>query len=191
MASVRTEGRSDRRRRGQAGRRWLQLKIGSLSSDGSLPWGPSKENPKHGLLADFYIGREFQSDQFARQTANINLNWDNVPVPDKELPEFKPYSVRWTGYFKPTTTETYTIFTASDDGVRLWIDDKLVIDNWTCHSESEDAVQVSLNSGVFHRLRLEYFEASGLQGQRIRLYWQSPTIRKEYVPEQCLYYAKP
>ncbi len=111
----------------------LQPSLGSLSENGSIPWGPSRKKPKSGLLADFYLGRNFTRYLFTRRTRYVDFVWDGISA-DKELPPYNPYSVRWSGYIKPSTTDDYTIYTASDDGVRLWIDDKLMIDNWTCHA---------------------------------------------------------
>jgi mannan endo-1,4-beta-mannosidase len=99
-------------------------------------------------------------------------------------------TMRFSSYIKPSSTDDYTVYTASDDGVRLWIYDKLVIDNWTCHAESEDVCRFPMEAGHFYKIRLEYFEASGLRGQRIRLYWEAPSVAKEYVPEANLFFTK-
>ena len=50
--------------------------------------------------------------------------------------------------------------TISDDGVRVWIDDKKVIDNWTWHTPTEDSAVVELAEGE-HRIRIEHFEIDG------------------------------
>jgi len=55
----------------------------------------------------------------------------------------------------------YEVRTVSDDGVRLWIDQKLVIDNWTWHPPHEDKVEVTLEKGK-HAVRLEHFEIDGV-----------------------------
>ena len=47
-----------------------------------------------------------------------------------------------------------------------------------------------LQAGHFYKVRLEYFEASGLRGQRIRLYWQAPGVAKEYIPEANLFFTR-
>jgi hypothetical protein len=124
-----------------------------------------------------------------RRTKFIDFVWDGVNV-DKAVPPYNPYSVRWSGFIKPKVSGLYSIYTASDDGVRLWIDKKLLIDNWTCHAESEDVCQMQLEAGTYYPLQLDYFEASGTRGQRIRLYWESPLVEKEYVPESCLFYSR-
>lgn len=54
----------------------------------------------------------------------------------------------------------YEVRTVSDDGVRLTIDGKRVIDNWTWHPPHEDKVEVTLEQGK-HAIRLEHFEIDG------------------------------
>jgi hypothetical protein len=49
------------------------------------------------------------------------------------------FSVRWVGTVQPPTSGNYTFYTESDDGVRLWVDGRLIVDNWTDHSRTENA----------------------------------------------------
>jgi hypothetical protein len=163
--------------------------LGSLSEEGGIPWGPMKAAPKYGLLADFYEGRNFEKYLFTRRTPHVNYRWTGMKV-DPQLPLAVPYSVRWSGFIRPRYSETYKLYTCSDDGVRLYVNGKLVIDNWTNHADSEDVCEVPMLAGHDYAVRLEYYEVNGLTGQVIRLYWESPSQVKEYVPEHCLLYAK-
>jgi hypothetical protein len=54
----------------------------------------------------------------------------------------------------------YAFSTLSDDGVRVFIDDKLVIDNWTWHNPTRDTTIVDVDAGP-HNIRVEYFEIDG------------------------------
>ena len=56
----------------------------------------------------------------------------------------------------------------SDDGVRVWLDDKLVVDRWSVHESIVDRVPVTPGR---HRLRVEYFEATGWAELQIR-FWR-------------------
>ena len=49
------------------------------------------------------------------------------------------FSVRWSGMVTPTHSEKYVFYTQSDDGVRLWVDGNLLVDNWTLHCVKEDS----------------------------------------------------
>lgn len=52
----------------------------------------------------------------------------------------------------------YELVTISDDGLRVWVDDRLVIDRWDIHGSTVDRVPLSAGR---HRIRLEYFESTG------------------------------
>jgi hypothetical protein len=163
--------------------------VGSLSEGGEIPWGPMNRAPKYGLLADFYEGRNFEKYLFTRKTPHVNYRWTGMKV-DPQLPLGVPYSVRWSGFIRPRYSETYKLYTCSDDGARLYIDGQPEIDNWTIHAECEDVCEVPMLAGHDYAIRLEYFEVTGLTRQVIKLYWESPSQVKEYVPEHCLLFAR-
>lgn len=94
------------------------------------------------------------------------------------------YSVRWTGQVTPQHSETYTFHTISNDGVRLWVDGKLVIDNWTDHSATEDEGKIRLDAGRKVNIKMEFYQGGG--GAVAKLSWSSPSQKKEIVPEDCL-----
>src|SRR6185295_18160980 len=71
------------------------------------------------------------------------------------------FSVRWIGQIEPKQSGDYTFHTISNDGVRLWVDGKLIVDNWTDHSENEDSGAIALDAGKRHDLKLEYYQAAG------------------------------
>lgn len=54
----------------------------------------------------------------------------------------------------------YQFTTVSDDGIRLWVDDKLAIDNWTWHAPTEDRAELTLKAGS-HHFKIEHFEING------------------------------
>lgn len=95
-----------------------------------------------------------------------------------------PWSARWTGSLLPPATGDYTLHTFSNDGIRLWVDGKLVIDNWTDHGETEDVAKVVLTEGESVSLKLEYFYNGG-QGAT-KLWWTPPGGAKEPVPANAL-----
>src|SRR6185436_3357863 len=52
----------------------------------------------------------------------------------------------------------YRLSVTSDDGIRVWVDDRLVLEDWTIHAPKEDRVPLS---GGDHRIRLQYFQNTG------------------------------
>jgi hypothetical protein len=91
-----------------------------------------------------------------------------------------PWSARWTGFIEAPATGEFTLHTFSNDGIRLWIDGKQVIDNWTDHGETEDTANVQLSRGQRHAVKLEYFYNGG-QGMT-KLWWTPPGGTKEPIP---------
>lgn len=94
------------------------------------------------------------------------------------------FSARWTGTLTPPASGEYILYTLSNDGVRLWLDDRLVIDNWTEHSITEDKATVPLESGRAYRLKVEFFYAGGQTS--MKLLWSGPGLEKQPVPQSAL-----
>ena len=88
-----------------------------------------------GLRGDYYEGTKFEILRYTRVDQTINFKWtDQSPlagVPSQERFPSDYFSVRWSGQVRPRYAETYTFRTTSDDGVRLWVGGKKIIDNWT------------------------------------------------------------
>lgn len=83
------------------------------------------------------------------------------------------YSVRWTANVSAPAAGAYTFQTVSDDGVRLYINNTRVIDNFTDHGPSTDtSTSITLNQGDPIAIVLEYYQAGG--GAVIDLKWKPP-----------------
>ena len=136
-------------------------------------------------LANGLRGRYFDTDDF-RGLAMTRTD----PVIDFVFPDGNPpaegiggtYSILWTGQVTPRYTDTYTITTLNDDGVRLWINDQLVIDDWNYHGPEERSGTIALTAGQPATVWLEYFNGGG-EGT-IRLSWESPQQPEEVIPAE-------
>jgi hypothetical protein len=80
------------------------------------------------------------------------------------------WSARWTGKFFAPKRASYDFYIQSDDGVRFWVDDQLLIDHWqdTSWSSSGQHASMKLSAGP-HHFRLEHFKRNG--NGAIRLRW--------------------
>lgn len=110
-----------------------------------------------------------------RDDSQINFVWTNRK-PSPGMPGTN-FSVRWTGQIVPAETGICTFTLRSDDGVRLYLDDELVIDNWTIHAPMTDRAEVKCVQGRAMDLRLEYYQAAGLA--EVALGW---SIADEFDP---------
>lgn len=94
------------------------------------------------------------------------------------------FAARWTGRIDPPVTGTFRLTTVSDDGVRLWLDGKLLIENWTDHAPTEDHATVELVAGRPAEVKLEYYQGRG--GSAARLKWTRPDGTSEVIPAEHL-----
>jgi serine/threonine protein kinase len=109
-------------------------------------------------------------------------NWGSAPpIPGVA----SNYSVRWTGYVVPLFSETYTFTTISDDGVRLLINNQLVVDNWTDHSTTSNSGPITLAAGQRYAITLEFYQGGG--AAVIQLLWQSERQVQQIVPQVQLF----
>jgi uncharacterized protein (DUF1800 family) len=99
------------------------------------------------------------------------------------------YTVRWTGQIQPEFSETYYFDALTDDGVRLWINDQLIIDRWVPQGPTDSIGSIALQGGARYDIRMEYFQYGG--GAQAHLSWYSPSQPKQIVPTTRLYPAGP
>lgn len=95
--------------------------------------------------------------------------------------------MRWTGTLLPSQSGAHKIITQSDDGIRVWIDGKLVIDDFTGHYVTRDESTVDLRAGVPVSIRVDYFQLDA--GASARLLWSSAGLAEEIIPTKNLFTA--
>ena len=95
------------------------------------------------------------------------------------------FSIQWLGYFLPSTTETYTFFTSSDDASYVWVGSNAltgfttanaIVNNGGAHGNQERSGTISLTSGVYYPIRIQFGEAGG--GDVMTFNYSTPTITK-------------
>jgi hypothetical protein len=114
--------------------------------------------------------------------STVNFSWGNGS-PDSSVP-VDNFSARWSGTFTPDLTQTYTFYTQSDDGVRLWLGNNLIINDWNTHGTKENSATVTLTAGQAYALKLEYFDATG--GATVKVLMSSPQFGKTIIPTAFL-----
>jgi beta-glucosidase len=107
--------------------------------------------------------------QVSRTDSMVDFRWTFNP-PARGIPT-DWYSVRWTGSVAVPAGPARRIGVEGSDGYRLWLDGRLVIDNWRKQSYRTRMVEAPLAAGSRHELRLEYFETTG--NARVRLVWDA------------------
>jgi hypothetical protein len=138
-----------------------------------------------GLQAEYfqmpsYEGRAFNAGSrvLTRLDPQIDFDWSTAP-PDAALPG-AAFMVRWTGFVRlPLRTprdDTYHFSVRSDDGVRLWVDEALLIDNWTDHDVTENGGDITLGAGTTVPVKLEYYQHAGLASIALRWSWAGQAL---------------
>lgn len=138
-----------------------------------------------GLAATYYISSwDLTGSTYQRIDSTVNFS-NNFAVPGFNDENF---SVRWSGQVKSPVTGNVVFSTQSDDGVRLWIDGDLIIDNWTLHGTTTDtASAVSLTAGEKYDIRMEFYERGG--GEVAILQWAYTGQSTQVVPQAYLFPA--
>ena len=147
-------------------------------------------NGVEGLLGEYYhgsAGDPWRELILERVDPTVDFNWGSTS-PDP-LVNADGFTVRWTGMITVPSSATYTFYTVTDDGIRLWIDGQQIIDNWTDHGNTEDTGDITLAAGRQYEIILEYYENGG--GAVCELSWESPAIAREAIPSQYLSIERP
>lgn len=132
-------------------------------------WGQARVG--NGLNGAYYAGREFEKLVASRRDATIDFDWHETrPVAGLGATDF---SVRWTGWLVPPATGRYVLHISVDDGIRLWLNDRLLLDDWRGQGLSYYQVEADLRAGEPYALRIEYCQYA--LATRARLAWRVPT----------------
>ncbi len=138
-----------------------------------------------GLKADYYTGMEFNTFVLTRTDSQINFNWMDPDAPNPAVGD-NDFSIRWSGEVEAGYTETYTFYPKTDDGVRLWVDGKLLVDSWEAVDlyPIEHKGMIDLVAGSAYSIIMEFFESGG--NAIVELRWESPSTPKQLVPQAAL-----
>jgi len=144
-------------------------------------------NGVEGLLGEYYerdTTNPWQVLLMKRLDPTVDFNWGDPGSPDPSVP-VDNFTVRWTGEVEAPITATYTFHTQTDDGVRLWVNNEPLIDNWTDHSSTHDSNDIALKAGQRYEITLEYYENGG--GAQCQLSWSTSTMARVAIPSQYLW----
>ena len=123
-----------------------------------------------------------------RLDPTVDFNWGTgrPSAPTNEIAK-NNFSVRWTGQLLAPLTAKYKFHTFTNDGVRLWINDQLLINHWVDQPDGlEWSNVIDLVAGRKYNVRMEYFDDSG--NAEARLMWQIPnTMPKQVIPATALF----
>jgi uncharacterized repeat protein (TIGR03806 family) len=151
-----------------------------------------------GLLGQYWTnttGVAFTNISFStpatlvRTDAVVNFNW-STNGPDPSIGQTN-FTASWTGSVQAQYNETYTFMVVADDGVRLWVNGQLLVDDWNTHSSlTTNSGSITLNAQQLYNIQLDYFQ--GNSNAVVQLLWSSPSTAQAIIPQTQLYpYTNP
>ncbi len=140
-----------------------------------------------GLLGEYFDELNLIDPFTHRIDSTVDFDW-GAAAPIDGMGN-NTFSVRWSGQIEPLYSETYTFQTLSDDGIRLWVDNQLIIDQWINQSATIQTGTIDVQAGQLYDIRMEHYENTG--SAVAQLSWSSPSQTLEVIPESQLYSADP
>jgi len=134
---------------------------------------------KPGLQAEYFSNENLSGKpSLVRVDEKVDFNWgegspDGLPVDN--------FSVRWTGKITVPLSGRYGIDAYTDDGARLYLNGKQIVDDWTGHPATTHVTYVELEAGKPYDIKFEYNEYSGQAVAGLR--WSPPTDKNLMLDE--------
>ena len=172
----------------------------------SMPIGLAKRTlsrtSRHpGLFKTTYTGYFNDNVNFfatatpAAAGSNPMFSIQTTAISEPATNDAETFSVQWLGYFLPSTSETYTFFTSSDDASYVWIGNNAVtgfttanatVDNGGVHAVQERSGIAALTAGVYYPIRIQFGENTG--GDALTFNFSTATISKTTNVTGLVYY---
>jgi hypothetical protein len=136
-----------------------------------------------GITGVYFDNPDFSGRQFTRVERQIDFDW-GLSSPNAAIGS-DAWSARWTGRLTAPVTDVYTFYGYSDDGIRVWVDDVLVLEDWRIRNPTETrGTPIPLTGGKAVSIKVEYFDDGGTA--LARLSWSSTQRAKQVIPETAL-----
>jgi beta-glucosidase len=151
---------------------------------------PGADSKQQGLKAEYFRGREFSGNPvLTRVDPRISFRWDRGAPTDDLVARGElsgentlagdDFSVRWTGKLLPPVSGRYELSVGANDGFRLFIDGRKVLDGWELNPRlASKSAFVNLQAGKTYDIRLEYFE--DIRDAEVRLSWRPPGAKPPF-----------
>ncbi len=145
-------------------------------------WRFTTTIPGGGLLGEYFNTMDLRGQPvLTRIDPLIDFDYGNGS-PEPGVVNDDGFSVRWRGEVKAAFTEDYTFYTRTNDGSRLWIDEKLILDKWAWVNRVVDtrSEPIQLVAGHRYSVRMEWFNEDG--AAEAHLLWESASEPKAIIP---------
>jgi chitodextrinase len=155
----------------------------SAATSVALTTNASTTTGGSGLSGTYYDNMDFTGASITRVDPVVDFNWVQGS-PDYHI-QPDTFSAKWTGQIQAPTSGTYTLYTFSDDGVRLTVNGQTLIDHLVPQWPTEYSAPITLAAGQKYNIELDFIERYG--EAESHLSWSGPGIAKQIVPSSVLY----
>ena len=136
----------------------IETALPAVPTDNLIP--ADAKQGEHGLKGEYFNNMDLSgTPALVRIDKQLNFDWAQSSPDPAIHPDH--FSVRWTGKIAPSATSAYRFSITTDDGVRVFVDGKLVVDSWSDRAATADFFALSLEAGKQYDFRVEYYENSG------------------------------
>jgi alpha-L-fucosidase len=139
----------------------------------------------NGIQYSYYEGDWSVLPDFRKLNPVKSGSLANFDLSPRSQPEY--FGFEYTGYIRVPEDGVYSLFIGSDDGSRLLLDNKVLIDNDGLHSMNEMKGVAALATGL-HSLTVQYFQKGG--GRDLKISVEGPKSAKELIPASMLFRVK-
>ena len=146
---------------------------------------PSKNTGKNGLAYKYYEGNWNKLPDFKAISPKRSGTVDNVTLEPRKKNDY--FAFKFDGYIKISKAGNYTFYTNSDDGSKLFINGRQIVNNDGQHSKMERSGKVKLSAGL-HAISITYFEKKG--GETLDIKYAGPGLTKRAIPNNALFKSK-
>ncbi len=129
-----------------------------------------------GLTGTYYRGAHFEHPVLTRQDSAINFNW-SAGSPAAGIPA-DHYSVRWTGTLLAPVSGSYHFSAQADEGIRVWIDNQLVVESWPASRATHFEGSLTLQAGRRYDVWVDYY--NGRAWGSVNLLWERPDANSSF-----------
>jgi len=145
----------------------------------------AEESIENGLNYSYYEGTWKYLPDFSKLKAIKSGSVSNFSLSARKQND--RFAMLFEGSIKIEKNGTYKFYTTSDDGSKLYINGKAIVNNDGCHGKVEKSGQVYLNEGM-HAIRVEFFERTG--GETLEVKYSGPSLSKRAIPANVLYKSR-
>jgi hypothetical protein len=158
---------------------WVVDEVGTAKQAGEV-WSFTTTDGGGGAKGEYFNNMTVAgAPALTRIDPAIDFSWGDPGGPGAPIGTDN-FSARWTADLEIAIADTYTFITTSDDGVRLWLGDAMIVDSWVDQGGIDHASKPQKLEPGIYPLRMEYYENLG--GAVAQLSWQTPFVARQIIP---------